>query len=57
VAFIQAMSAYALTPLARADIFDIWCYIVINRLPYLVGGFLAVVGGGSDCLSGSHVSN
>jgi plasmid stabilization system protein ParE len=21
------MSVYALTPLARADIFDIWCYI------------------------------
>jgi hypothetical protein len=25
--FIQAMSGYVLTPLAKADIFDIWSYI------------------------------
>jgi plasmid stabilization system protein ParE len=24
------MSGYALTPLAQADIFDIWCYISDN---------------------------
>ena len=25
------MSVYALTPLAKADIFDIWCYIADDR--------------------------
>ena len=27
MAFIQAMSVYVLTPLAKSDIFNIWSYI------------------------------
>ena len=31
-AFAQTMTAYALTPLAKADIFDIWSYIAVAEL-------------------------
>jgi plasmid stabilization system protein ParE len=31
MALVQTMSAYVLTPLAKADIFDIWSYIADNN--------------------------